>query len=180
MTRKTKKTKPDVTDDAPAMHVETLEKNMQAVSDEAVESFFFFQIGETWLGISAHLVDTVVEIRRPSRLPLVPAYIKGLVPYGQRAIAILHLGMFLGIATDVEGEADGGFERVLVVSSGELQVGIPVRTAAGLLHVQPSQLNVPNLISGGRCKEFLHAEVEGPSGVVGILNIEGLLEAARV
>ncbi len=109
----------------------------------------------------------------PLALPRVPAHVLGLVTYDQRALAILDLGLFLGLS---EGT---GYTRTLVVTAGDYRVGVPVDLALGVVEVATADRRPPSGALTGPLAQYLTSEVTLDGDLAGLLDLERLLEAAR-
>lgn len=138
---------------------------------------FLFRIGDTWSVIPAQLIETIIEDQQPTPLPMVPPHIQGMVPYGQKALPIFNLQAFLNLPYA------GGEEtvpRLLVIKHGGMQVGVRVDQSAGIVHLGPDDLRGLDGLAGTTLARWATAMVETQKGVAVALNVDTLLDAARV
>ena len=150
---------------------------MSDLTDPTKHPQFLFRIGDTWGIIPAELIETIIEDQAPTPLPLVPAHITGMVPFGQKALPIFDLQSFLGLRAQTDTEA---IPRLLVLRAEDMQVGIRVNQSAGIIHPQADDLRSLDALSGTALSRWATAMVETQKGIAVVLNIEPLLEAARV
>lgn len=141
-----------------------------------IPPLFSFLLGDTRLLVPAEAVEAVTAFTPPVPLPRVPAHIQGLVTYDQRALVLLDLERFLGLGDATRSAR----RRTLVVSAGGYRVGLPVDTVLGVVRPEPQAVRAGTQVFGGRLAEFVRAEVHEASGVGAWLDLERLLEAARV
>ena len=132
-----------------------------------------FRVGDALLLCPAEYVEAVTTWKSPLTLPRVPAHVLGLVTYDQRALAVLDLGRFLGLA---EGE---GYARTLVVTAGEYRVGVPVDAVLGVVEVAAQDRHKPSGAITGLLAQYVTGEVTHDGELAGLLDLERLLEAAR-
>ncbi len=81
-----------------------------------------------WLAVPASCVLEIVQLEGVFSFPLAPPWITGLVALRGQVIPLLDLGVFL----DLPG-AQGVDERLVVVSSGGMTVGLPVARVRGVV-----------------------------------------------
>ena len=96
---------------------------------------------------------------------------------------IFDIGGFLGITggSGNDGEdATVHMPRLVVVSNDGCTAGIPVDRALGVIQVGDAEVKSPEVLSGGVLREYLTGELESSTGVVGLLDLPRVLEAARV
>lgn len=132
-----------------------------------------FRIGDALLLCPVESVEAITMWEDPITLPRVPDHILGLVTYDQRALAVLDLGRFLGLA---EGES---YTRTLVIKADEYRVGVPVDTALGVVEVAAADRQPPSGAITGALATYLAAEVPLDDGLAALLDLPRLLEAAR-
>lgn len=141
-------------------------------------SLFTFRLINTWLAIEPDSVVTILDPQRYIPLPLAPTHVLGLIPHGQTILPVFHLSLFLKMS---------GFEvhnattsRLLVIKKNQLEVAIPINQIGGVETMLEKVTSSTILTRNGRLQDFLLSEYEGLQGFTGILNIETVLERARV
>ena len=150
---------------------------MTAWTDPTQHPQFLFRIGETWCVIPAELIETIIEDQTPTPLPMVPGHIAGMVPYGQKALPVFDLQSFLTLRRENDAEA---LARLLVLKHSGMQVGIRVDQSAGILHLAAADLRSLDGLAGTTLARWATAMVETQKGIAVALNVDTLLDAARV
>lgn len=136
---------------------------------------FLFRVGDVPLLCPAEQVEAVTAWEVPIPLPRVPTHVLGLVSYDQRALVLVDLAIFLGL-----DRAKKEPTRTLVLHAGDYRVGLPVDRARGVVTLSEDEVTEGAHVLGGRLSEFVRAECETAEGLAAILDLELLLEAARV
>lgn len=138
---------------------------------------FLFRIAGTLLLCPASAVEAVTSFESPVLLPRVPAHVLGLVTYDQRALVLVDAALFLDLP---ERSATKDRARTLVLSTGPYRVGLPVESALGVISLDSESVSEGAHVFTGRLAEFVRAEANTESGVAGVVDLDLLLEAARV
>lgn len=142
-------------------------------------SLVVFQCDGLWLAVAAERVEAFHDLTEPIPLPGAPAHVSGLVNLGGDVLPLFDLGRWLGL----EGRAaprEAGHGRLMVVSSGRLRAAMPCSRVGGVLSVSSADLETPEAVQGERLKQFVDAVVPQDDRLVTVLDLEGVLEAARV
>ena len=140
-------------------------------------NYFIFELGATRLGVPAMSIETVLEPQSASPLPQAPSYLMGLIPFGQEALAVMDLRKFLRLENEAAGER---MPRILVLSAPPLRVGVDVDRAIGVIEVADDDVAQVEVLQGGRLKDFLVGEIDDNGQLTGLVDIDALLEGARV
>ncbi len=142
------------------------------------ETHLVFRVGEVLLAVPALSVQSVVDAQTPRPLPLTPPHVPGVVNQGERALVLFDPGRFLQLP---RGNADASsIQRVLVLEAAGMRVGLLCDRVLGLREVGTPGRRAPEVLSGAQLRRFLSAEFELETGVVGVLDLDELLKAARV
>jgi purine-binding chemotaxis protein CheW len=114
-------------------------------------------------------------------LPLAPAHIPGVVSLRNQVVPLLDLGRFLELApraAAAPGEA-GRPGRIVLVTAAGMRVGLLCDRVLGIEEVPPSRLRRCQVVQGEALVEHAQ-EAELEAGVLVVLSLERLLEAASV
>lgn len=141
-------------------------------------NFFTFRLLNTWLSIKPEHVVTILDPQQYIPIPLAPEHVIGLVSYGQTILPVFHLSLFLKML-DIEKD-DISQSRLLIIKIKQLEVAIPIHQTAGIERVPETGLRSSILIKNGNLQKFLSHEYDGIEGLTGVLNMEQVLELARV
>lgn len=144
------------------------------------------EAGGAWLGLPA---TDVVEVRPATRwlpLPAVPEYVCGLINWRGSPLPVLELAAALGLSP-LRGKADdhgpddhGEDRRVAVVRTGGFAVGVLSDRMYGVVEAGPDVVGVPDALTHGRLRDFSVGELDGPRGMVALLDLRRVLEATRI
>lgn len=136
------------------------------------------RIGETWIAIPALSAAEIVAEQTPLPLPRAPAHIPGIVNLRGQAIPLLDLVRFLNLpVSGAESSQIAG--RIVVVGEADMRVGLPCAQVLGVVAVGEYEQRDAQ-ISLGLLLQYATGEVETPAGVATIVDIAGVLGAARV
>jgi purine-binding chemotaxis protein CheW len=132
------------------------------------------------LAVPAAAVASISVVGSPTPLPGAPPHIAGLVAAGERAMPLVDLEILLAIDGRGRAAPDPLFRRTLFVAAGGLEAGLVCHRARGLISITADALREPTVFQGKRLRPLLAAEIEARGGVVGVLDVPALLEAAAV
>ena len=150
-----------------------------SIESNTTSGYFVSRVAGTHFAVLAERVLTVIEPTLPTPVPMAPKHIIGLVAMAQRALPLLSLPLFLQLA-EREGAESGELPRTLVIKNDEYEVAIPVEKAQGVVNLSEAEIEPPTLLSGGNLKEFLAGEFKLGDEIVGLIDIDKLLESASV
>jgi chemotaxis signal transduction protein len=78
------------------------------------------------------------------------------------------------------GERERSFSRILLVAAGGMRVGLVCHQVRGVMDPRAEKLHQPEVVQGERLQELVLAEMEQEQGLVFVLDLPRLLQAARV
>ena len=148
-------------------------------ADGQGEAFFAFMVGGLSFAVPAAGVHSVEDVAIPSRVPGCPGHVPGVVSHRGRVLPVLDLAQFLGIEGSDDGSEEDHEPRMIVMAAGDLEVSVPCERACGLVDLRKGELGPCN-VHQGKTRRFLVGEVKQEEGILGVLDLESLLEAARV
>jgi len=137
---------------------------------------FAFRVAGVPLAVRAESLEYIRAQLIPTPLPRVPAHISGVVADGEEALPILDLRMLLGLQSTEEVD---GIPRTMVLKSGELKAGVVVRPI-GLVEIPPSDIRPPQSFDEHPWRTMLESELSLNGRTHALLDVERVLEAARV
>jgi chemotaxis signal transduction protein len=146
------------------------------VSGEPPRPYFQFRLGDALLLCPAEAVEAVTDFDAPVPLPRVPPHVLGLVTYDQRALVLVDLARLLQLPA--AGDADRA--RTLVVNAGAYRVGLAVEAALGVVTLDADSFQESADLFAERLAEYAIAACTSDAGVGALLDLERLLETARV
>jgi purine-binding chemotaxis protein CheW len=148
--------------------------------------FLLFQVGSSWFALDPRLAQELAAPQRPTPIPRVPDYIPGMIKLRGRAVPLLDVQKFLGLSA-AAGDEDTLLRRIVVVSANGMTVGLHSDRVKSLVPVPARALLPADSLPPGRVRDFAAAQVADPEGsvtgipgVIVVLDVPALLDAARV
>lgn len=167
--------------------------NRLATSDvsDVSEAFLCFRLGPFWLAVAVMQVEEVCELGMVSPLPRVPPYLPGIMSWRGRALPLLDLNSFFDIkerasVNSISSELHSASHpvlqsvRVAVVSAENMRVGILSHQVRGVLEQMHFQRKKPEIIQQTKLAEFIWAEMLLDGELLLALDLNKLLQAAKV
>lgn len=123
-------------------------------------------------------IDKVREIIRVPQITWVPgaqAYVRGVINLRGRVVAVLDLAAMLGM--DQTDEDSGN--RVIVVESSDVIVGMLVDSVSRVAEISPSQLEPALRTLDEDQRAFVVAQMNLENSLIGILELDEILARAH-
>ncbi len=136
-----------------------------------------FRAGRALLAFESRYAECFAELPEEVPLPLAPAHIRGVSLINGRVVPLLDLARFLEV-DDATPRADRGDQRVIVISDGGMTVGI-VAEEIGFLGSN-TQVAPPEALVAGRLRDFAVGQIEHSRGLIALVGLTAVLDAARV
>ena len=147
---------------------------------KALRNVFSLRVRGVRLVVPSACVAGVIAFDAPTRVPRTPPHILGLLPYGDGALAVVDLALFLDIGATSDSHDGLTTRRVVVTRHGELEAGLLCDQTHGVLGFESSSLEPPSVLKAGRLAEFVSWEFDDTTSRVGLLDVVSVLEKARV
>lgn len=149
-------------------------------ADEAADPLLVFRVGATWMGVNAFEIGEIIDRQDPLPLPQAPTHIAGMVNLRGRAVPVFDIARYLDLpSTNEQSTSATVFPRTVVVAVDGMRVGIPADEVLGVLPAEDCVLRESNL-NMGRIARFVKGELDTPKGITVALDVNQLLDAARV
>lgn len=151
-------------------------------AEVATISYSLFRVAGVRLAVPATVVDEICDLGESVALPKAPVHIPGLLSLRGRAVPLLDLRPFLQLSDEAEQDADDAEfrQRLVVVTAAGMRVGIICDRVFGIVTVGTDVLREPEVTRGQRLGDFASKEWHRTDGLVVVLDIAELLEAARL
>lgn len=130
-----------------------------------------FYLGEVLFGIDINRVQEINKLSEMTKVPLAPAYVKGVVNLRGRIVTVIDLGYKLGKNHAVD---TGETTNIIVESKGEY-IGLMVDRIWDVIQAEENSMNPPPANIGGIHGKFFKGVVQREKQLVGILDIERIL-----
>ncbi len=127
--------------------------------------------GSTY-GIDLLKIQEVNKLRVFTAVPGAPDYVRGILNLRGRIVTLIDLGHKLGLSeTDVDARA----RNIIVLFEGE-RIGLLVERISEVIQVPMNHVETPPANINGIQGDHFHGVVKTSDCVIGILNIEKVLE----
>ena len=117
-------------------------KNLPASGDETkivqeVYQFIVIRLGDENFGIDINYIDNILRMQQITRVPKVPAYLKGVINLRGEVIPVMSLRIKMGLSDDEIGRDT----RIIILKIGEEgNVGILVDEVREVIKLTDSQI----------------------------------------
>ncbi|MDP8223945.1 MAG: chemotaxis protein CheW [Candidatus Lernaella stagnicola] len=149
---------------------------------QAMASVLVFRLGEQWLALPTHLIQSVSRTLPVRRLPHRSSRIlRGLVNIEGiiRLCASIH-PLFEAVADETSGESDVADKSrlIMVEKEGENWV-FPVDEVHGLYHYQPDEMKNSPVSASRTAEPLTMGTVPWRAGQIGLIDEDKLIEALK-
>jgi purine-binding chemotaxis protein CheW len=160
---------------------EILRKRAESLSKETFEeevsdkvSLLLFRIGEEWYCVRVVDVREIFQDYAITKVPCVPKYVLGVVNVRGEILSVTDPGICMGLGS-IEG-AMGENPPAIVVVNGDVATAVVVDEIGDIADVPNEAMEPPVSIIDRLQAEFIAASVHVGDTMVGMLNIERMLE----
>jgi purine-binding chemotaxis protein CheW len=136
-----------------------------------------FSIGAEEYGIEVEHVKTIERMLPMTRVPKTPAFIKGVVNLRGIVIPVIHLASRFGLAETAPTKNT----RIVMVSTGDMEVGFIVDAANDVIDVNPDAIEAPPEVVGGIRAKYLRGIAKvGGNRLLVMLNLNEVLNKSEI
>ncbi|MCM3745989.1 chemotaxis protein CheW [Paenibacillus pasadenensis] len=136
-----------------------------------------FALGEEEYGIEVDKVKTVERIMPITRVPKTPPFVKGVVNLRGVVVPVIDLRGRFGLAEVETTDAT----RIIIVNSGELEVGFIVDQASDVTDINSDNIELPPEVVGGIQAKYLRGIAKTDGGrLLVMLNLSEVLNKAEL
>jgi len=134
--------------------------------------FCSFYLGDTLCGIPINQVQEINEELNITQVPLSPDFVEGIMNLRGQIVTIINQGMKLGLAPTQIGPES----RVIIINSGDEQIGILVDRINDVISAEKEKLSSPPANINGIQGTFISSIHHTTSNeLMAILNMEKVL-----
>ncbi len=131
-----------------------------------------FALGEEEYGIEVDKVKTVERLMPVTRVPKTPAFVKGVVNLRGVVVPVIDLRGRFGL----EETESTDQTRIIIVRSGELEVGFIVDRANDVTDINTDNIDLPPEVVGGIQAKYLRGIAKTQQGrLLVMLNLSEVL-----
>jgi len=136
-----------------------------------------FALGEEEYGIEVDKVKTVERLMPVTRVPKTPAFVKGVVNLRGVVVPVIDLRGRFGL----EETKSTDQTRIIIVRSGELEVGFVVDRANDVTDINTDNIDLPPEVVGGIQAKYLRGIAKTPQGrLLVMLNLSEVLNKNEI
>ncbi|ASS65696.1 MULTISPECIES: chemotaxis protein CheW [unclassified Paenibacillus] len=136
-----------------------------------------FALGEEEYGIEVDKVKTVERLMPVTRVPKTPAFVKGVVNLRGVVVPVIDLRGRFGL----EETESTDQTRIIIVRSGELEVGFIVDRANDVTDINTDDIDLPPAVVGGIQAKYLRGIAKTPQGrLLVMLNLSEVLNKNEI
>lgn len=134
--------------------------------------FVIFQVGSQALALSIFQVERILRWEQPATLPNAPAFLEGVLPYGDGVVAVVDLRKRLDVPATQQEET-----RVMVLELEDQRVGIVVDAVIEVVRVDARTITPPPPMVRGLAAKYITGILSQPDRTVVVLNAGKLLNS---
>jgi purine-binding chemotaxis protein CheW len=120
-------------------------------------------------------MDAVAEVGRlpvMTRVPGCPAWVSGVANWRGRILAVVDIRVLMGLSAD---EADADSTRLVVLSEGDVSVGVVAERVDGVIDVDLESLEPALVTLGDGAVALLAGQLTDDEGPVGVIEADAIL-----
>jgi chemotaxis signal transduction protein len=144
------------------------------------QSVLSFVVGRgTRFAVASEHVAEVVDTGPVTPLPRAAGHVEGIAQVGGRPVPVLNLAPLFALPPELPDDAPEEAPRLLVVAAGGMEVALLVRSVI----VEEVVFSTPDndrIAYGDQLRPHVRGQTQTRRGVAVLLDLRGVLEAARV
>jgi purine-binding chemotaxis protein CheW len=129
-----------------------------------------FRVAGAEFAFNIFQVERVLRYQAPERLPGAPAFLEGVLPYGDGVVPVIDLRKRTGVAAPVEDET-----RVIIVELEQGRVGVAVDAVREVLRVPAERVSPPPALVRDLAAAYLSGIVRMAERTIVVLAASKLL-----
>ncbi len=131
-----------------------------------------FELSNEFYGIDIAVVESIIKMQAITQLPQTPNYIKGVTNLRGTVLPVIDLRIRFGLPT----QADTKQTRVIIVTMGNIKVGIMVDGVSEVLRVSDESIEpLPAMVNAVNA-DFLKGIVRLEDRLIILLEVEKVLD----
>jgi purine-binding chemotaxis protein CheW len=134
--------------------------------------FVIFQVGPQALALSIFQVERILRWEQPAVLPNAPAFLEGVLPYGEGVVPVVDLRKRLDVPATQQEET-----RVMVLELEDQRVGIVVDAVSEVVRVDARAITPPPPMVRSLAAKYITGILSQADRTVVVLNAGKLLSS---
>jgi purine-binding chemotaxis protein CheW len=143
------------------------------IADEEIQ-LVTFRIGEHTFALNVLEVERVLRYEAPSPLPKAPAFLEGMLRYGEELVPLVDFRKRLEVDAAVREET-----RTMILQLEQGKIGVVVDAVLELLKVPVDDINPPPPIVQGLAAEYVSGIVARDHRTLILLAVSRLLKSTE-
>jgi len=133
-----------------------------------------FRVGRQEFAFDILQVERILRYTVPSPLPKAPAFLEGVMPYGDGAVPVLDLRKRFELEAAINDET-----RLMVLELDTQRVAVLVDQVREVMRVDTTTITAPGPVVSGLAAAYISGIVSRPGRMIIILNARKLLSATE-
>ena len=134
--------------------------------------FVIFQVGSQSLALSIFQVERILRWEQPAALPNAPAFLEGVLRYGDGVVPVVDLRKRLDVPATQQEET-----RVMVLELEDQRVGIVVDAVSEVVRIDARTISPPPPMVRGLAAKYITGILSQADRTVVVLNAGKLLNS---
>lgn len=131
-----------------------------------------FELANEFYGIDIAVVESIIKMQAITQLPKTPAYIKGVTNLRGTVLPVIDLRIRFGLET----QPDTKQTRVIIVTMGNIKVGVMVDGVSEVLRISDASIEpLPAMVNSVNA-DFLKGIVRLEDRLIILLEVEKVLD----
>jgi len=135
-----------------------------------------FGLNDQEYGVEVTKVKSIERLENITRVPRTPKFVKGIINLRGTVTPIIDLKERL----DIEGTDGTEHSRIIIISLGDIEVGLIVDSAYDVIDVPAQSIQPPPVIIGGVRSEYIRGIAKLEQRLLVLLNLDRILSAEEL
>lgn len=133
-----------------------------------------FRLGGQDFAFNIFQVERILRYEKPAALPKAPAFLEGMIQFGDRAVPVVDLRKRVNVAAPVREET-----RIMILEWEDGEIGIVVDAVLEVLKVQAAQVSPPPKIVRGLAAKYISGIISHDDRTIIVLSAPTLLTSTE-
>ncbi len=145
-----------------------VQMNEDGYSEPVIVQFIVVKIGEEQYGINIKYIENIVRMQHITRVPQVPAYLKGVINLRGEVIPVMSLRLKMGLPEDVETKAS----RIIIIKMEQHgNIGLMVDEVKEVVNLEEDQIEKVSYGSRENSESFILGIGKYEGGLISLLDL---------
>ena len=142
--------------------------NEDGYVEPVIVQFIVVKIGQEQYGINIKYIENIVRMQHITRVPQVPAYIKGVINLRGEVIPVMSLRLKMGLPEDVETKAS----RIIIIKMEQHgNIGLMVDEVKEVVNLEEDQIEKVSYGSRENSESFILGIGKYEGGLISLLDL---------